>query len=363
MTLCSVQRLASRWREVRSAAGSPHAALGHVLLYAALRGWALIISCFPIAANLRTARLMGQVWWHVYPRSRERALENLRHALGTRYSERDLQRIARESLEHFAQLYLVELVMTPRLINPWSWPRYVRLGDLAPVLRELLVGRGAIMLTAHFGNYELSGFTIARLGIPITAVMRPLDNLLINEYLVRTREASGITLLYKKGVTEHAEEVLRRGGTLCFIADQDAGRKGVFAEFFGRPASWYKSIGLLAMQHRVPIVVGCAARVRAGFQYEISVEQIIRPEEWEAQQRPLEWVTQEYAAALERAIRRHPEQYLWAHRRWKTQPKNPAAAAEATSDSDSAAARTGAAAVPAAPSPPRTPEPSRPGPG
>jgi KDO2-lipid IV(A) lauroyltransferase len=318
-----------RWKEAWRAAPSWGVGLRYFLEYAALRLWALIIGCFPVDTNLETARLMGRIWWGALKRHRQRALDNLRPALGDRCDEVALRRIARRSFEHFAQLYLVELVMTPRLISLWSWARYVELDELGPALRELLGDRGTIMLTAHFGNYELLGYTISRLGLPLVAVMRPPENPLINEFLMSSREAGGLSLLYKKGVSESADEVLERGGALCFIADQDAGRKGVFADFFGRPASWYKSIGLLAMHHRVPIVVGYAARVRNGFHYRIAVERIVQPEEWQGRDDPLKWITQTFAHALEAAIRRWPEQYLWAHRRWKTRPKNERRAAGA----------------------------------
>jgi KDO2-lipid IV(A) lauroyltransferase len=315
------QRAWVAWIDAWRSAPSARAALATIGLYVAVRLWTLVIGCFPIETNLRTARLLGRLWWLARKKHRDIAMDNLRHALGDRLDERRLRRIARASFEHFAQLYLVELALSPRLINRWSWPRYVELGDIAPALRVLLAGRGAIMLTAHFGNFELLGFTIARLGVPITAVMRPLDNELINAFLVRSRAVGGLRLLYKKGASEAADGLLAAGGTLCFIADQDAGRKGVFADFFGRPASWYKSIGLLAMRHNAPIIVGHAARAGVGYRYRIEVERVIDPSEWEERARPLEWITQAFAGALEHAIRRQPEQYLWAHRRWKSRPR------------------------------------------
>lgn len=286
-----------------------------------MRLWALVINCFPIETNLRTARMMGRIWWLIMKRHRDRAMDNLRPALGDCYNERELRDIARRSFEHFAQLYLVEQMMTQRLINPHSWSRHVTLDNLGPALSELFKDRGAIMLTAHFGNYELLGYTIARLGLPISAVMRPLDNPLLNEFLLDSREAGGLTLLYKKGASRAAVDVLEAGGTLCFISDQDAGRKGVFVDFFNRPASWYKSIGLLAMNHNVPLVVGQAVRTRPGFHYRIEVECIIQPEDWRDQDDPLLWITRTFANAIESAIRRHPEQYLWMHRRWKSRPR------------------------------------------
>ena len=254
-------------------------------------------------------------------RHRDRAMEHLRAALGDVYGEAELRRIARRSFEHFAQLYLVELVQTPRVVSEWSWARYCVLDGLGPALRVMLSGRGAVLLTGHFGNYELLGFTVSRLGLPLTAVMRPLDNPLLNEMLVESRRAGGLSLLAKKGVTEAAQRVVDAGGALAFIADQDAGKKGAFVDFFGRKASTYKSIGLLAMAKRVPVIVGYAVRERRGFHYRLSIERVIEPEEWDAQADPLLWITQEYTHALERAIRRHPEQYLWIHRRWKHQPR------------------------------------------
>jgi Kdo2-lipid IVA lauroyltransferase/acyltransferase len=297
-------------------------AVARLAAYLALRAWVVLIGCFPIEVNLATARFLGRCWWWLRKDHRARARDNLRPAFRGTHSEAQLTRIARASFEHFAQLYLVELAMTPRLITPYGWSRYVELGELGPTLRELLSQRGAVMLTAHFGNYELLGYTVCRLGLPITAVMRPLDNPLINNYLMASRAAGGLSLLFKRGATAQAGEVLDRGGALCFIADQDAGRKGLYVDFFGRKASTYKSIGLLAMAKRVPVVIGTAARVRSGFHYRMDVERIIQPEEWESQPDPLLWVTQTFSHALEAAIRRHPEQYLWVHRRWKHRPKS-----------------------------------------
>jgi KDO2-lipid IV(A) lauroyltransferase len=313
-------------------------ALRRVGEYAALRVWSLLIGCFPIEMNLRTARWLGRIWWTVMERHRDRALDNLRPALGDHHNAAQLRRIARQSFEHFAQVYLVEVVMTPRLINEWSWSRYVELDRLGPALRELLASRGTILLTGHFGNYELLGYTICRLGIPLTAVMRPVDNPLINRYLVASRAAGGLALLYKRGASAVAGRVIDGGGGLCFIADQDAGRKGLFVDFFGRRASTYKSIGLLAIQKRVPIVVGYAARVRPGFHYRVGVERIIQPEEWATAADPLPWITQQFTTALEATIRRWPEQYLWVHRRWKHRPKERVASGSAGPSPSQAAA-------------------------
>ena len=106
-----------------------------------------------------------------------------------------------------------------------------------------------------------------------------------------------------------------------FIADQDAGSRGLFVDFFGRKASTYKSIGLLAMQYNVPVVIGYARRTGRAFHFQIGVQDIIYPPDWEHEDKPLLYITQRYTKAIEDIVRRDPAQYLWLHRRWKTRPK------------------------------------------
>jgi KDO2-lipid IV(A) lauroyltransferase len=297
--------------------------------YLALRVFNAIVHMFPIDLNLRTARLMGVLWYRVSRRHRERAADNLRRSFGSRLSEREVRRLALRSMQQMAMMAM-EVLFEPRLISEWTWPRYIRLRELPEALRVLLRHRGCILLTGHYGNWELLGFALATLGFDIVAVMRPLDNPYLNEWLVDIRERRGLRLLYKKGVARSADQVLDSGAGLCFIADQNAGRKGLFVDFFGRPASTYKSIGLLAIRHRVPIIVGCARRLSDRFDYEIHVNRVIYPEEWAGRDDELIWITQEYTRAIEEFIRVDPAQYLWVHRRWKTRPKDEVAESAST---------------------------------
>lgn len=299
--------------------------------YLAVRLLAMLFDVFPIEVNLRTARLLGWVWFHMpgwipmlgraFARHRTRAADHIRFAYGDALAEPEVRRIARESMQNLAMM-AVEVLQTPRIVTLWTWSRHITLVDLAPAARILLRHRGCIMVTPHYGSFELLGYTLALVGFPIVALMRPFDNEYLTNYLLDRRKRSGIRLLFKKGAMAHAEDVIRDGDALCFIADQDAGRKGVFVDFFGRKASTYKSIGLLAMAHRVPIIVGCARRIGRRFRYEICVNRIIEPQEWDGRDDELRWITQEFSTAMEQLIRAAPEQYLWIHRRWKTRPKN-----------------------------------------
>jgi KDO2-lipid IV(A) lauroyltransferase len=299
------------------------------LAYLALRMATTIFHMFPVDLNLRTASLLGTMWAHwpawlpvIGPplaKHRRRAEEHLRRAFPG-MSQVEIRRIAIESMQSMAMLAM-EVLFTPRLVTPWTWRRYIRFRNFEPGLRALLSSGGCVMETAHYGNWELLGYTLASLGFEIVAVMRPLDNPYLNDYLMGSRERSGLSLLYKKGASRSMSEVLEAGQALCFIADQNAGSKGLFVDFFGRAASTYKSIGLLAIQHRVPIVVGYARRLGRRMQYEIGVTRVIHPADWDQQEDPLLWITQAYSRAMEEFIRESPGQYLWIHRRWKSRPK------------------------------------------
>lgn len=291
------------------------------LQYLAIRTAACLLQMFPIDLNLRTARLFGTLWWRFDKRHRDLAREHVRRSYGAQLSSAELDDITRRCFEHWA-MFAVEFLCAFRLLSEWSWPRYVDPFNHEETFKLLLEKRGAILLTGHYGNFELTAYLLAAVGFDTVVVMRPLDNEYFNNYVVKTRRQRGLQLLDKFGAAAGAQEVLRRGGVLGFVADQDAGRKGIFVDFFGRKASTYKSIGLLAMECGVPIAVGYARRLDGRFRYRVGIQRIIYPDQWVDQADPLLWITQEYTAAIEALVREAPEQYLWIHRRWKSRPRN-----------------------------------------
>jgi KDO2-lipid IV(A) lauroyltransferase len=297
-----------------------HPAIEYVT-YLGVRFAGMVFQMFPIDWNLATARLMARIWARIMPRHKKRAIDHLKLAYGDTLTSEQRERMALQSMQQMTMVAMETFFVT-RLINEWTWPKYIRLRGIKPALDVLLRRKGAILLTGHYGSWELCGFTLATLGFPVTAVMRPLDNQYLNDHLMGVRAKRGLRLLFKKGVAQSADDILKNGGILAFIADQNAGRKGEFVDFFGVKASTYKSIALLAIQHEVPIVVGYARRTSPRFEYEVGVNRVIEPREWAEQKNELHWVTQEYTRAMEAFIREKPEQYLWMHRRWKSRPKN-----------------------------------------
>lgn len=290
------------------------------LVYAAVRAVIAAMQAFPMNWNLQTAKLLARCWMVLMPRHLDRAIQHIGASYGRTMTPEKIRTLAVLSLESTV-MFAIEVLCMPRLINRFTWSQYIEVVNFKELLELMVEGRGLIMVTGHYGSFELMGHLVASFGFRMGAVMRPLDNFYLNRYLVTARRTHGMELMDKKGATAKAEKFLTDGGLLCFIGDQDAGRKGTFVEFFGRPASAYKSIGLLAMHTNRPIVVGYARRRGDTAKYEVGVQRIIHPHEWASRDDPLLWITQAYSTAIEELVRAAPEQYLWMHRRWKSQPR------------------------------------------
>lgn len=289
------------------------------LQYLLVRLCAMFAFMFDVRVTYRTARWVGELIWRFDRRHREIACRQLRLSFPN-WSDDRVRRVARRSIHNM--LYLaVEIIFTPRLVKPNTWRRHIRLRNTAENVR-LMVRRdtGLIMLSGHFGNWEVVSYLMATLDFPTVSVARPLANPYLNEFILGVRERTGQSMLYKKGATAGMSEVLSGRGILAFMADQDAGRKGLYVDFFGRPASTYRSIALMAIRHKVPVVVGYSKRLGGGYRFEAGVARIIHPREWADKEDEPTWITQEFTRELEKVVRQSPEQYLWLHRRWKHRP-------------------------------------------
>jgi len=318
------ERLTAKLPKALAPAAQKIAPLGQDLidraLYVAVRIVSVALHSFSIDTNLRTAKLLGSLLYAIDKKHRERALANLRRSF-PELTEQQRQRLARRSVQQMVMLF-VEVLFTTRLIRLDTWTRYVELANFHDVV-DMLVRRerGLILLTGHYGNWEVLGYVLATLGFETTSIARPLDNRYVSKFLFDVREKTGQRIIAKHGATPEITATLDDRGAVGFIADQNAGTKGVFVDFFGRKASTYKSIGLLAMEYEVPVVIGYARRVGDRFCFRIGAQDIIYPDDWRVRDDPLRYITQRYTKALEDVVRVDPGQYWWVHRRWKTRPK------------------------------------------
>jgi KDO2-lipid IV(A) lauroyltransferase len=182
-----------------------------------------------------------------------------------------------------------------------------------------------IFITGHVGLWEMCGLGSTAQGFPLWSIARPLDNPGINEIVDRIRERFGQRILAKRGALRAALRALKEGVSVGMLLDQDAGRHGVFVPLFGRPASTLPTAAEIALRSGARLVCAAAWRDEAAGVHRLRIGRIIDPGKWqgprdERYRAEVERLTAEYTLEIENAVREHPEQWLWLHRRWKTRP-------------------------------------------
>ena len=287
-----------------------------------------LINALPIRTSVRLATSLAWTLHYCLPRKVTRyhvSRENLRRAFGTDVSEAWISETVYRMWVHLFRM-VVELVQAPRKLHRQTYHEVCEFIDLSFTNEPLLSGRPVLLLGGHFGNWEVANGLFGVWGFPMGVVAREMDNPYLDAWFRRYREQYGHRLLLKKGGYDELLEVLKRGGSVALLGDQDAGSRGLFVDFFGHPASTFKSIALLALEYDAVILVGGAIRRPDDFttypwaRFCVDAEAVIDPRSITSHD-PVGEITQRYTTALELLIRRAPEQYFWVHRRWKSEPR------------------------------------------
>ena len=287
------------------------------LVYLAVRILVCVIQALPYEAGCACARFLGWLAYKIDKRHRLVAVENLQKAFPGRYTAAEIDAIVRRVYVHFCTL-LIEIMHMPRRFHLHNYKKKIVLREPRRILEVLLADRPILFVTGHFGNWEMAGYVVGLFGFKTHAIARPLDNPYLDDFLRAFRERTGQKLLAKHGDFDQMEKILADGGLLATLADQDAGQRGLFVDFFGRPASTHKAVALLALEHKVPLVVVGTPKVDGKFS--IWMVDVIYPEDYEHAPDPVREITQHFTTGLETMIRETPEQYFWVHRRWKHAP-------------------------------------------
>ncbi len=180
-------------------------------------------------------------------------------------------------------------------------------------------GKGLVFVTGHLGNWELMALTLASLGYPISTVAKESYDSRFTRLIDRFRSRSGIQAIYRgrPGSSAAMLRALKKNRVLGFLIDQDTSVPSTFVPFFGRPANTPIGAAVFAIRTGAPVVIGSIHRTENG-SHVVDIECCSIPEN-------VEKATAIMTEHLESRIRRHPTQWVWFHRRWKTQPSKRAA--------------------------------------
>jgi KDO2-lipid IV(A) lauroyltransferase len=287
-----------------------------------------VIDCLSPQTAARIAENMAWLVHYGLPRQWTRyavARNNLQTAFGNDYSDVEIEQLVYRMWTHLFRT-VTEIVQCPRKLHLHSYRQSIEFADFTRTNQAVCSGRRVLVLGGHFGNWEIGISLFGLWGFPMGVVAREMDNPLLHEWFRKARELTGHRLLLKHGNFNEMTRLLEKGGNLGLLCDQDAGVRGLFVDFFGTPASTFKSIALLALEYDALIIVGYTLRLPDNFanfpwpRFEVGCEALIDPRNV-TDNDPVHEITRQFTQALERAIRRAPEQYFWVHRRWKSEPR------------------------------------------
>jgi len=271
----------------------------------------------PRPALLAWGKLLGWLAWGPLRIRRAVVLENLRAAFAERKSEEEIRRLARRFYFGLGRTFMEFLVLFPA--RPEQILQTVVVDGLEHLDACRREGKGALLVTGHLGNWELAGATLAAHGYPTSYLIKSQANPYVDSLFNDIRRRLGIRVIRQGASVRQLVHAVRQGGFVGMVADQDAGRGGLFVEFLGPPASVFRGPAYFAYRLGCPILPGAIFRQADGM-HRLTVAAPLFPDPTWDEETAVRRLTEQHTRALARFIYQAPEQYFWVHRRWKTQP-------------------------------------------
>jgi KDO2-lipid IV(A) lauroyltransferase len=285
--------------------------------YLVFRLFLALVQSLSLERCQRLAKIAAYLLTH-FLKVRKRLVESNLKRVFPDWSQAQSSATQVQMWEHLI-LMVCEIAHAPRKIHRENWYEFFELPDRREMLRVALDPRPKVMVSGHFGNFELAGFITGLLGISTTTIARPLDNGFVHDYIDRFRSSGGQFMLAKNGTSGQVEQLLAQGGALSLLADQYGGPKGCWVEFLGQLASCHKALALFTLSSGAPMMVCSNIRKQRPLHFEMRILGLADPASKECPD-SIVGMTQWYNECLEKAIRPLPDQYWWVHHRWKGTP-------------------------------------------
>jgi KDO2-lipid IV(A) lauroyltransferase len=294
--------------------------LSYRLQALAVRSLLAGLGALPLPWALRFGALIGEALYRLAVPYRRIALKNLEIAFPEKTPE-ERHRILRASCRNLGRL-AAEFCHLPNL-DRRALAEIVTIDDPA-AWEEALAGcarTGAVVLTAHFGNWELLAHAHGVFGHPVTLIHRPLRNLFVDDVIAAVRACAGTRSIPKKAAARDAIRTLRSGGILAIPSDQNqTTRYGVFVDFFGVPACTSPGVARLAALTAAPVFPVFLVREGESGRHRFELQPRLEMVSTGDREADVVTNTQRCSRVIEDMIRRYPEQWIWFHKRWKTRP-------------------------------------------
>ncbi len=278
-----------------------------------VRGLNAFFHVMPIQFNLWCGRRLGGVARLLSGKRQRIAYANLKAAFCAEKTPNELKRIANNVYRHLGQTFVEILSMTK--VDKRYIQKFVKVRDLERIEKASKNPNGMILISAHFGNWELSTVTSVAKGFPLYLLARDQKMERLNELLNILRESKGNLVIRKGADIKNLFRVLRDGKSIGILADQNAGASGQLVDFFGRPASVAVGPYRIAQKTGAWLLPAFIHRTKGPY-HDLILEPLMIIEKGD----DVIPYMREYNRLLEKHIRDYPEQWMWMHKRWKMTP-------------------------------------------
>ena len=184
---------------------------------------------------------------------------------------------------------------------------------------KLAEGKGLILISGHYGNFEWIGQYYGLKGYKISGIAKQQHNKLVNELIVQNRKQFGVGVIYTETATRDGLTALHNNEMIALVADQNARSRGIFVDFLGQPSSTAKGPAVFQMRSGAPMYLIISVRKDYG-KFDVFIEPIYEGPAKEPTDPDILHITQLHSRAMEKWIKKHPDQWFWMHKRWKTKP-------------------------------------------
>ena len=276
-----------------------------------------ILRLLPRQAAIAIMRLLGRILFFLIKSRRERTLQHLDNAYRHEKSSAEINRMARHVFLNMG-ICAADAMRIPQIMRN-GIDSMITIGGREHLDRLSENGQGAILLTAHFGNWELLAAWIAGSGYKLKVVGTPNHDPRLDKLITDARNSFGYFNIARGSGTRDIIRAIRDDYFIGMLIDQDTKVDGVFVKFFGQWA--HTAVGPVVLARRYGLkIIPVFMRLNSHINYHIEVQKPLQLEFTENKEHDLLINTQKCSDIYERIIRQYPEQWVWMHRRWKKQP-------------------------------------------
>lgn len=291
--------------------------IAHRLEYAGLRAAVAALSSLRWRRASSLGGALGRLGYSPFGVRRQVVERQIAAAFPDWHPDRVAQ-VARGAYDHLGRL-AVETALMPSLGKGGVLKLVARTSGWDLLERAMAEKRGVLLITGHFGNWELVGAYIAARGFPVDVIVRRMSNPIFDRYLNQTRADLGMTVVYDADAVRRTTRSLKEGRAIGFLADQGVlNLASTHVPFFGRPAKTPRGPAVFTLRYRVPTLFVAGVREPDG-RFHLSIQNVPY-EQTGDRERDVDGIVASYTRILEGLVRETPEQYFWQHRRWKHQP-------------------------------------------